>query len=171
MTETTDSPPAAARGPRGWRAANWGPLGWTETVLKLGGVAVGVAALLVTLGEAADGPSGARLAQVIILGLLSVGLVAAIADRIADREIVGVVFVLAMNLGHWCMTVALARDGDLGGYVVAFSALMLAGDLVKLVFLRSTGFRVRDISPSVVYGLTGIYVLGYAALLLLQVIA
>jgi hypothetical protein len=108
---------------------------------------------------------------VIVLGLLSVGLVAAIADRIADREIIGVVFVLAMNLGHWCMTVALARDGDLAGHLVAFAGLMLAGDLVKLVFLRTTGFRVRDISPAVVYGLTGTYALGYAALLLLQTIA
>jgi hypothetical protein len=171
MPEITDTGPSAGRGPRGWHVANWGPLGWTETVLKLGGVAVGVAALLATLGEDADGPSGARLAQVVILALLSVGLVAAIADRIADREIVGVVFVLAMNLGHWCMTLALARDGDVAEYLVAFSALILAGDLVKLVFLRTTGFRVRDISPAVVYGLTGIYALGYVALLLLEAIA
>lgn len=169
MSETADTGPPATRRPGGWHVARWGPLGWTETVLKGGGVAVGVAALLVALGEPADGASGARLAQVIILGLLSVGLVAAIADRVADREVIGVVFVIAMNLGHWCMTVALARDGDLAGYLVAFSALMLAGDLVKLVFLRATGFRVRDISPAVVYGLTGSYILGYVALLVLQV--
>ncbi|MFP5451758.1 MAG: hypothetical protein ACLGG9_08405 [Thermoleophilia bacterium] len=171
MAEINDPGTPAQGSLRRWRVADWGPLGWIETVLKLGGVAVGVAALLATLGESADGPSGARLAQVIVLGLLSVGLVAAIADRIADREIIGVVFVLAMNLGHWCMTVALARDGDLAGHLVAFAGLMLAGDLVKLVFLRTTGFRVRDISPAVVYGLTGTYALGYAALLLLQTIA
>jgi hypothetical protein len=171
MSATTEGEAGMQRARRGWHVARWGPLGWLETVLKLGGVVVGVAALSASLDGAADGPSGARLAQVLILGLLSVGLVAAIADRIADREVVGLVFILAMNVGHWCMTVALARDGDLGGYVVAFGALMLAGDLVKLVFLRTTGFRVRDISPTVVYGLTGAYAVGYAALLLLQPIA
>lgn len=156
---------------RAWRVGRWGPLGWAETVLKTAGVVVGVAALVSALGVAADGPSGIRLAQVIVLGLLSIGLVAAIADRMADREIVGVVFILLMNVGHWCMTIALARDADLGAHLVVFCALMLAGDLVKLAFLRTTGFRVRAIPPAVVYGLTGVYAAGYVVLLLLQTAA
>lgn len=155
----------------GWRVGRWGPLGWLETVLKAGGVGVGIAALLTATGRAADAAGGVRLAQVIVLGLLSAGLVAAVADRLADREVVGIAFVPLMIAGHVCMTVALARDPDLGGPLLAFCALMLAGDLVKLVFLARTGFRVRDVPPAAVYGLTGAYAAGYAALMVMQAAA
>ena len=156
-----------ARAP--WHVGDWGPLGWLETVLKLAGVAVGVAALAATLGDPADGAGGARLAQVIVLGVLCLGLLAAIADRLADREIVGMVFIVAMNIGHLAMLAALLRD-DVGGHLLTFAALMLAGDLVKLVFLKTTGFTVRSVPPAAVYGLVGAYVAGYVALILIELV-
>ncbi len=97
-----------------WHVGDWPALAWAETVLKTLGVGVGVGALLAALDAPADGAGGARLAAVVILAVLSLGLVAAIVDRLADREVVGVVFILAMNVGHWCMTVALARDAGRG---------------------------------------------------------
>lgn len=158
------SDPAA----RGWHVGDWGPLGWLETALKLAGVAVAVAALVTAAGRAADGAGGVRLAQVILLGVLSAGLLAAVADRLLEREIVGMAFIPAMLAGHVCMAVALARDADLGAHLVAFAALMLAGDLVKLAFLATTDFRVRDVPRPAVVGLTGAYAAGDAALLLMQ---
>lgn len=104
-----------------------------------------------------------------MLAVLTAGLVAAIADRIADREIVGVAFTVAMNGGHGAMLAALVIDADAAGHLLAFAGLMLAGDLVKLAFLRTTGFRVRDVPPRVVYGLTSAYAVGYAALAALQI--
>ena len=150
-----------------WHVGDWGPLGWAETALKSAGVLVGIAALLTALGREPDGAGGARLAAVAILGVMSLGLVAGIADRWIGREAVGFAFILAMVAGHVAMTVALARDGGLDGFLAAFAALMLAGDLVKLAFLRTTGFRVRDIPPVAVYGLTSAYAAGYVALLLI----
>jgi MFS superfamily sulfate permease-like transporter len=129
---------------------------------------VGVAALLSALGRPVDGAEGARLAEVILLGVLSAGLLAGIADRLAAREAVGMVFILAMVAGHLSMTVALGRDAQVGGFLVAFCCLMLAGDLVKLVFLGRTGFTVRSVPRAAVYGLTGAYALGYAALLVIE---
>ncbi len=152
----------------GWRVGDWTALGWIETVLKVVGVGVGIAALLTASGLPADAPSGARLAQAVILLVLSLGLVAAIADRLAEREVIGIVFILLMNAGHWCMTVAVARDPGLGAFVVAFAALMGAGDLVKLVFLARSGFRVRDVPRGVTFALTGAYAAGYVALILLE---
>jgi hypothetical protein len=108
---------------------------------------------------------------VILLGVLSLGLLAAVADRLLEREVIGMAFIPLMLAGHVAMTVALARDGDLGGYVFAFGGLMLAGDLVKLVFLATSGFRVRDLPPAVPFALTGAYAAGYAALLLMQAAA
>ena len=154
--------------PAAWHVGDWGPLGWAETALKTAGVLVGVAALLTALGREPDGAAGARLAAVVILAALSLGLVAGIADRFIGREAVGFAFILAMVAGHVAMTVALARDGGLAGFLAAFAALMLAGDLVKLAFLRTTGFRVRDIPPAAVYGLTSAYAAGYVALLLMS---
>lgn len=156
---------------RDWHVGEWGPLGWLETALKGAGIVVGVAALVTALGRSADGAGGIRLAQVILLAVLSAGLLAAVADRLLEREIVGMAFIPFMLAGHVCMTVALARDGDLGGYVVAFGALMLAGDLVKLGFLATSGFRVRDLPPAVPFALTGAYAAGYAALLVMQAVA
>lgn len=153
-----------------WHVGDWGPLGWLETVLKVAGIGVGVAALISATGRSADGPEGARLAEVIVLGLLALGLVAAIADRYADREIVGMVFILGMNVGHIAMLIALARDADVGGFLVAFALLMLAGDLVKLVFLATTGFTVRSVPRAAVYGLVGTYAVGYAALILIELV-
>ncbi len=154
-----------------WHVGDWGTLGWLETALKLGGIGVGVAALIAALGRAAEGPGGARLAEVVILGLLALGLVAAIADRLAEREIVGMAFILAMNAGHIAMLVALARDAEAGTLLAVFAALMLAGDLVKVVFLATTGFTVRSVPRAAVYGLTGAFAAGYAALIVIELAA
>lgn len=158
----------ASKEPPAWHVGDWGPLGWLETVLKAGGVGVGVAALISATGRSAEAPGGARLAEVIVLGVLCLGLLAAIADRYADHETIGMVFILGMNVGHIAMLIALARDADVGGLLVAFAILMLAGDLVKLVFLATTGFTVRSVPRAAVYGLVGAYVAGYVALILIE---
>lgn len=148
---------------------DWGLLGWLETAIKWAALSLGIGALVGTLGDRADGPSGARLAQVVILAVLTAGLVAGIADRLIDREIVGIVFVPAMAAGHLCMAVALAR-AEIDEALVVFCALMLAGEAVKLAFLATSGFRVRALPPAAVYGLTWAYAAGYAAVLALQAV-
>jgi hypothetical protein len=67
------------------------------------------------------------------------------------------------------MVVALASKPGPGGMMLAFAALMLAGDLVGQVFLRVHGFTVRDCPRALLYGLTLFYVAGYAILLALDV--
>ena len=151
-----------------WHVGDWGPLGWLETALKVAGIGVGVAALISATTRSAEGAGGARLAEVIVLAVLCLGLLAAIADRYADREIVGMVFIVGMNAGHIAMLIALARDADVGGFLVAFALLMLAGDLVKLVFLATTGFTVRSVPRAAVYGLVSLYVVGYVLLIILE---
>jgi len=160
-------PLSEAPAARSWHVGEWSGLAWLETTLKVAGIAVGIAALMTALDHPADGASGVRLAGTIILAVLSLGLVAAIADRVADREVVGVVFILGMNVGHWAMTVALARDPDIGGLLLAFAGLMLAGDLVKLAFLATSDFTVRSVPPAVVYGLTSVYAVGYVVLIVI----
>lgn len=155
-----------------WHVATWHPLAWVETAVK---VAAHVVAVIVLVGALQRGgwtwPGGARLAQFIVLIVLSLGLVAAIFDRLQEREIVAMVFVLVNNVAHWGMVVALAVPPGPGSALTAFAALMLAGDLVKLVFLTVTDFTVRDTPRSVLYGLTLVYVVGYIVILALQALA
>jgi hypothetical protein len=151
--------------------AGWPPLAWLETAVKLVALAMGVTALVRATSTGLFWlPGGARLAQLIILAALSLGLVAAIFDRLAEREIVAMIFVVVNNLGHWSMVVALASKPGPGGLLPAFAGLMLLGDLVKLVFLKVHDFAVRDTPRAALYGLTLFYAAGYAALLVLELL-
>lgn len=155
---------------RSWHVGRWGPLGWLETALKGGAIVCGLAAFARAVGDDLAVPSGARLAQWIVMIVLTLGLVGAIADRVAEREIVGMAFVIPNVAAHAGMTVALMGDPGPGSLLVAFAALMLAGDLVKIAFLTTTGFTVRSISPRVVVGLTTFYAASYALLLILDAV-
>ncbi len=152
-----------------WHVAKWPPLAWLETAIKLIALGIGVGTAVSALNSGTFSfPSGVRLVQLIILVVLSLGLVTAIFDRLADREIVAMGFVLLNNLGHWGMVLALTATNDLGHRVWLFAGLMLLGDLVKLWFIRAENFTVRDYPQRVLYGLTLVYVVGYALILLLE---
>lgn len=151
-----------------WYVAQWPPLAWLETGIKLVAIVVGLVALIQALSSGVLAlPSGLRLAQWAVLGLLSLGLLAAIADRVVEREIVAMVFVILNNLGHWGMVIALASEPGPGVLLPLFAGLMLAGDVVKLVFLKAHDFEVRNTPRAVLFGLTSAYVVGYLVLLLL----
>jgi hypothetical protein len=151
--------------------ADWPPLAWLETVIKLAAIVVGVVALVQALSGGALGlPGGARLAQLIILAVLSLGLVAAIFDRWRGREIVAMIFVLLNNAGHWGMVIALASKPGPGALLLAFAGLMLVGDLVKLLFFKVHDFSVAGTPKSVLYGLTSVYAIGYLVMLLLELV-
>ncbi len=154
-----------------WHVASWPLLAWLETGVKLVALALGIVALVQALaGGALALPDGVRLAQLLILAFLSLGLVVAVFDRLAEREIVAMVFVLLNNLGHWGLVVALANKAGPGWLLPAFAGLMLLGDLVKLAFLRVHDFSVRDRPQAVLYGLTSAYVVGYLVILLLELL-
>lgn len=156
---------------RGWHVDRWPPLAWLETAIKLVAIIIGIVALGQGLSGGTFGlPGGIWLVQWIVLMLLSLGLVAAIFDRLAEREIVAMAFVLLNNLGHWGMVVALAAKPGPGWLLPAFAALMLVGDLVKVVFLKVHDFTVRDTPAVVLYGLTSVYVIGYLLILILELV-
>jgi hypothetical protein len=150
---------------------SWSPLAWVETAIKLAAIAIGIAALVQALSGGTLGlPGGIRLVQWIVLVILSLGLVVAIVDRLTEREIVAMAFVLMNNLGHLGMVIALASEPGPGWMLPALAALILLGDLVKLVFLKVHSFTVRDTPKAVLYGLTSVYVAGYLLILLLELV-
>lgn len=157
--------------PKTWHVAQWPPLAWLETIIKLVALGIGVGTAVTTLANPTFAlPTGLRLAQFVVLILLSLGLVAAIFDRLTDRELIAMGFVVLNNLGHWGMVLALAAAPDLGNAVWLFAGLMLLGDLVKIWFIKANNFTVRDFPQRTLYILTGMYVVGYAAILLLEIV-
>ncbi len=155
-----------------WHIAQWGTLGWIETGIKLVALAIGIwagAAALVRGGLAL--PAGAPLAQLIVMALMALGLVAAIGDRLIERESIAMGFVILNNLGHWGMVAYLAASPTSGLPLLAFAGLMLAGDLVKLYFLATTKFTVRGLPRWILFALTGAYVAGYVLELALALLS
>ena len=155
-----------------WHVARWPALAWLETLIKLAALSVAYVAtyLAITRGTFIR-PLGATWVELAILGILSLGLMAAIYDRLSEREIIAMIFVILNNLGHWGLLVALLSEPKPTTALLSFSLLMLAGDLIKLTFIKRHKFEVRDTPRAVLYGLTGLYIAGYMGLILLSTLA
>jgi hypothetical protein len=151
------SPEAAA-----WHVARWGPLGWIETGVKSLAFLCAYVALASSITTGWSTPRGARVAELTLIGIATVGLMAAIGDRLLEREVIAMVFVCFNNLAHLALLVSLLTTDGPGRLLTAFALLMICGELVKIRFLHSTGFTVRTTPASVVIGLTAAYALVYA---------
>ena len=154
---------------KSWHVGQWPALAWLETMIKLAALFIGIITGINTLGGSNfTFPGGWSLVQWIILIILALGLLAAIFDRIADKEIVAMVFVVINNLGHWGMILGIL--GASAALLPWFAGLMLLGDLVKVVFIRVHKFTVREYGQRVLVGLTAVYITGYTLILLLELI-
>jgi hypothetical protein len=155
--------------PRQWYIASYPTLAWIETVVKAFAMVIGIAALLISLLKGSFAlPTGVRLAELTVMTILATGLVAAIFDRILDREIVAMVFVLFNNLAHWGIVTSILFLRDANPYLVPFCAVMAVGDMVKTIFLKAHSFQVRDIPQFILFGLTALYLAGYTIVLTLE---
>ncbi len=156
---------------KSWHVAQWAPLAWLETGIKLVALGVGMATAVSSLISPNFAlPTGLQLIQFVILIFLCLGLLAAIFDRLADREIVAMGFVILNNLGHWGMVVGLTSAGISSSAIWLFAGMMLLGDLVKLWFIKVENFTVRDYPQRVLVGLTLVYIVGYTLILVLALI-
>ena len=186
MASTTASP-------KQWHVGNWTGLGWLETGIKLVAHVVAFIALIWAIKETnfrlgivlSDFRfwGGVYDLRAIILAVMALGLTFAIADRYLEKETIAMIFVISNVIVHWGMVFALWRQPhnpylSLINYqpqfllpwqlLPIFAALMLLGDLVKVVFLIRTKFTVRGYSPRVLIYLTSGFVVGYALLLVLS---
>ena len=149
-------------GQTGWHVADWGPWGWSETVVKLIGIIVAFAA---AIDEGAFGvPSSNRLAYWLLVAA-GVGYVAAIADRYVDREVVAFAFIVATVLGHVAIVYAMGRADWPSTPVRAFASLMLVGDLIKIGFFATTRASVRGIPWTVPLAMTSALAIAYLIVL------
>ena len=152
-----------------WHVAEWPALAWLETTIKIIGLLIAIGALLFMLAEGRSYvfPDGVRRVQWGILAFLSLGIFGAIFDRIIERELVSMGFVIVNNLGHWGMVIAMLFAPYPDGELMAFAGLMFFGDLIKLWFIYLSGFTVRNTPRAVMLGSTLFFVIGYLVIVLL----
>jgi hypothetical protein len=156
---------------RSWYVSHWPPLAWLETALKLAALLLGMIAGWQALATPdLQLPSGLRLVAWIVLVILSLGLLVAIIDRWTERELVAMVFVVFNNLGHWGLAISMLASSWPGGTLLPFAILMLLGDLVKVAFIRKHQFTVRGNTTTTLIGLTSVYIIGYAILVLVELL-
>jgi len=145
-----------------WHMTRWGTLGWIETGVKSAAFLCAYVALATSITTGWSTPRGARAAELVLIGIATLGLLAAIGDRLLERETVAMVFVCFNNLAHLALLTSLVTTDGPGRLLTAFALLMMCGELVKIRFLYSTDFTVRNTAPSIVIGLTATYALVYA---------
>lgn len=156
---------------QGWHVANWGLWGWVETVLKLTGIAAAIIAFFNSPADADLITGGSpRLAALIILGLLAVGMTGAFIWRIIQQEIISVIFSVFNVTGHFAALTALLRDPSQTTLLVVFALFFVLGELAKQRFLMITQYTEGGQTPETVVafarGTLGTYILLLVALLL-----
>jgi hypothetical protein len=150
---------------RAWHVGEYGLLGWAETALKAAAFVVAYVAFVQALGRSLHSPNGIHIAELALIGLAELGLLAAITDRLAEREAIAMGFVCFNNAAHLGMLFALVAAPGPGGLVSLFCGLMLSGEAVKLVWLEEHEVTMRGLSTLALQALVGAYALIYAVAL------
>ncbi len=152
-----------------WYVAPMGRLEWLETGLKLTAMAVAFVTFILTF-DADRGlatPPGNAGIQSRILFWLAVGLAFAIIDRVQQRELFSIVFVVVNDLAHWAMYLSLMSGLAAAVPVVVYCALMMAGDIAKIAFFATSRYTVRGIPKPLLLAGVGAFVVAYGVVLVL----
>ncbi|MBK8137955.1 MAG: hypothetical protein IPK52_19430 [Chloroflexi bacterium] len=147
---------------RGWHFANYGLLGWLETAIKSVGIALGIAAFA---AASSDLPliigGNPRLGAVILAVLMILLCLAAIAARLQLKDIFAMIYAVANLIGHLALIVALLRAPTQTTLPILFGLAYLAGDAVKLYWLRVSGYTEGGMDAAgmrrLVYSVLGMY--------------
>jgi hypothetical protein len=140
-----------------WHTAEWGTWGWAETILKLIAIGAGIFAGVGVLsgGEFMLG-GNPRLAAVILLALLTLGAVLQVVIRYGQREIISLIFAVLNLLGHSGLLIALLRAPDQRTLPILFGVFYVLGQVVKLQFLRVSGYTEGGASTRGMLRVTGV---------------
>jgi hypothetical protein len=148
-----------------WHIGEYGLLAWAETALKAAAFVCAYIAFGQALSRGLHSPNGIHLAELGLIGVAELGLLAAIGNRLAEREAIAMGFVCFNNAAHLGMLYALLAVPGPGGLVSLFCGLMLAGEAVKLVWLEEHQVTMRGLSTLALQGLVAGYALIYAVAL------
>lgn len=105
-----------------------------------------------------------------VLILLTIGTGALILQRLIEREICAVFFIVCSTFAHIAITVIEGTSADPGQFVLTFALLYMFGDVVKFVFLKvEDEFQVALLPRPRLFALTALTLFLYAGVVVLQV--
>ena len=157
MTATTE---------HSWHIGDYHPLAWAETAVKAIAFVVAYVAFVHALDRGLHSPSGVRIAELVLLGAAELGIVLTIVDRVLERELNAVGFVVFNNAAHASMLYALLAVPGPGGLLSIFCALMLGGELIKWRWLHEERPPMRQLS----FMAAQAFVVAYAAIYLVALV-
>ena len=156
----------AATEQRAWHVGTYEPLAWAETAVKAVAFVVAYVAFVHALDRGLHSPSGLRIAELALLGIAELGILLTIVDRVLERELIALGFVVFNNAAHASMLYALLAIPGPGGLLSIFCALMLGGELIKWRWLHETRPTLRELSLMAAQA----FVVAYAAIYLVALV-
>ncbi len=151
-----------------WYVAPMSRLEWLETILKMAAMVVAFVTFARTVNASGmSAPAGSAGIQSRIFFWMAVGLALAIVDRLQQREVFAIGFVVVNDLAHWAMYLSFMSGLTQMGPVIAYCALMLAGDLAKLAFFATSPYTVRGVPKPLLLAGVAAFVVAYAVVLVL----
>jgi hypothetical protein len=149
-----------------WHIGDYHPLAWAETAVKAVAFVIAYVAFVHALDRGLHSPSGIRIAELLLLGVAEVGILLTIVDRVLERELIAVGFVLFNNAAHASMLYALLAIPGPGGLLSLFCAFMLGGEVIKWRWLHEERPPMRHLSLMAAQA----FVVAYAAIYLVALI-
>jgi hypothetical protein len=145
---------------QGWHTAQWGTWGWLETIVKSIALFIGFIAFFSTPMTGITLSGNPHLAALIVLALLTLGTVGQLVIRWQQREIISFIFAIFHFLGHAALLIALAQVPHDRLWPLLFGIFYTIGTLLKIQFLRITGYTESGATSSLMIGSTvGVLVL------------
>src|SRR3954471_14799961 len=89
--------PVRATNKHSWHIGDYHPLAWAETAVKAVAFVIAYVAFAHALDRGLHSPSGIRIAELALLGVAELGIVLTIVDRLIERELIAVGFVVFNN--------------------------------------------------------------------------
>jgi hypothetical protein len=163
MTQTTP--------PTGWHVAQWGTLGWAETIVKGIGIIVAFIALAQALPTGVFTLGGnPRLAAIIVLALLTLIWLAPIPLRLQQKEIISMVFTILNLLAHIALLVALLYVLPDRTLPIIFGVAYLIGEAIKRRWLIVSGYTEGGRPQSMMFMVSNIFLGAYALFIVFMLI-
>jgi len=153
-----------------WRCQRYGPLGWMETVVKALAIGVGIASLSI-YSRAERTLKTLRIVQIVFMAIIGAVLVAMIVQRILDKELFALGFIVVNVIGHWIMVLILILSRDPGAFIFTYAFLMVLGEFIKICFLfLAENIEVKFLTKPILFALSGFFVIFYIIIIILQVV-
>lgn len=157
-------------GDKTWRCEKYGPLGWLEILVKAMAIGVAVASLSIYTPDSRTYDS-IKIAQIVFIGILASTCTFLILQRLVEREIFALIFIVLLSIGHWVLFAMLFQTVDPGAFVFTFCFLMIMGEYVKVMFLFIMNeYEVIWLPKPIHYILTFCLIIGYLTAMVLQIV-